>query len=81
MTKFQLLSCLEKADLLALLTREGIINPRVCIRYKRHKAFLEYQKAHPDTKRSHLIIDWSIEMHLSTQSIYDDIRSMEKVIL
>ena len=81
MTKFQLLHGLEKAGVLHVLTCEGVISPRICIRYERYKAFLEFYHAHPNEKRSHLIIDWSIKMCLSTQSIYEDIRLMEKVIL
>ena len=81
MTKFQLLSSLEKLGILQVLTSEGIISSRICIRYERYKAFLKFCDAHPDEKRSLIIIDWSIEMCLSTQSIYDDIRSMEKHIL
>ena len=81
MTKFQLLNCLEKAGVLQVLTTEGVINPRIFIRYERYKAFLEYCQANPNEKRSHIIIDWSIELNLSTQSIYDDIRLMEKQIL
>ena len=81
MTKFQLLSSLEKTGLLRVLTSEGVINPRIYIRYERYKALLERFAANPSEKRSYIIIDWSIEMSLSTQTIYDDIRSMEKQIL
>lgn len=81
MTKFQLLSSLEKTGLLRVLTSEGVINPRIYIRYERYKALLERFSANPSEKRSYIIIDLSIELNLSTQTIYDDIRSMEKQIL
>ena len=81
MTKFQLLSSLEKTELLRVLTSEGVINPRIYIRYERYKALLERFAANPSEKRSYIIIDLSIELNLSTQTIYDDIRSMEKQIL
>jgi hypothetical protein len=81
MTKFQLLSSLEKTGLLRVLTSEGVINPRIYIRYERYKALLERFAANPSEKRSYIIIDLSIELNLSTQTIYDDIRSMEKQIL
>ena len=80
MTKFQLLSSLDKLGILQVLTSEGIINSRICTRYERYKAFLAFCDAHSSEKRSLIIIDWSIEMCLSTQSIYNDIRSMEKQI-
>ena len=81
MTKFQLLSSLEKIGLLRVLTSEGVINPRIYIRYERYKALLERFAANPSEKRSYIILDLSIELNLSTQTIYDDIRSMEKQIL
>lgn len=81
MTKFQLLSSLEKIGLLRVLTNEGVINPRIYIRYERYKALLERFAANPSEKRSYIILDLSIELNLSTQTIYDDIRSMEKQIL
>jgi hypothetical protein len=81
MTKFQLLSSLEKTGLLRVLTSEGVINPRIYIRYERYKALLERFAANPSEKRSYIILDLSIELNLSTQTIYDDIRSMEKQIL
>ena len=81
MTKFQLLSSLEKTGLLRVLTSEGVTNPRISIRYERYKALLERFAANPSEKRSYIIIDLSIELNLSTQTIYDDIRSMEKQIL
>ena len=81
MTKFQLLSSLEKTELLRVLTSEGVINPRIYIRYERYKALLERFAANPSEKRSYIILDLSIELNLSTQTIYDDIRSMEKQIL
>ena len=81
MTKFQLLSSLEKVGLLHVLTSEGVINPRIYIRYERYKVFLERLAANPSEKRSYIIIDLSIELNLSTQTIYDDIRSMQKQIL
>lgn len=81
MTKFQLLSSLEKTGLLRVLTCEGVINPRIYIRYERYKALLERFAANPSEKRSYIILDLSIELNLSTQTIYDDIRSMEKQIL
>lgn len=81
MTKFQLLSSLEKTGLLRVLTSEGVINPRIFIRYERYKALLERFAANPSEKRSYIILDLSIELNLSTQTIYDDIRSMEKQIL
>ena len=81
MTKFQLLSSLEKTGLLRVLTSEGVINPRIYIRYERYKALLERFAANPSEKRSYIILDLSIELNLSTQTIYDDIRTMEKQIL
>ena len=81
MTTFQLLNGLEKAGLLELLVQEGIISSHIFMRYERYKAFLEYYAAHPKEKRRNIIIDWAIELRLSTQSVYNEIRLMEKQIL
>ena len=81
MTKFQLLNHLEKAGLLRHLMNEGIISKHIFMRYERYKDLMERLAAHPEEKRAFIITDWAIELELSNQSIYKDIRLMEKVIL
>ena len=81
MTKFQLLNHLEKAGLLRHLMNDGIISKHIFMRYERYKDLMERLAAHPEEKRALIIMDWANELDVSIQSIYMDIRSMEKQIL
>jgi hypothetical protein len=80
MTKYQLINLLEKVDKLDVFLKEGIINQGLMVRYLRYKGFLKRMEEHPNEKRSLIILDYSIEMDVSRQTIYDDIRSMMKEI-
>jgi hypothetical protein len=80
MTKYQLINLLEKVDKLDVFLKEGIINQGLMVRYLRYKGLLKRMEEHPNEKRSLIILDYSIEMDVSRQTIYDDIRSMMKEI-
>ena len=61
----------------ALLSSE-VLNKQVCTRHRRYKRYCELFLAHPDEKRINIVMDVAIEFDVSIQTIYADIRMMEK---
>lgn len=80
MTNFKILMGMEAAECLEKLRDSKLLNKQIYIQYQRYTRFLQLLKSHPEEKRSNIIIDASIDLKVSIQTIYEDIRVMEREI-
>lgn len=81
MTIYKILQVIELAGVLEKLRAAQLISKQIFIRYRRYKRFLERSNAQKCEKRSKIIMDTSIDLCVSEQTIYEDIRSMEKEVI
>lgn len=81
MTIYKILQVIELAGVLEKLRAAQLISKQIFIRYGRYKRFLELSNAQKCEKRSKIIMDTSIDLCVSEQTIYEDIRSMEKEVI
>jgi hypothetical protein len=81
MTIFELLRLVDNLGYLERLCDSKVLNRSIWARYSRYKRYCEHSMAHPGEKHYDLLLDLSIELDVSVQTLYDDIRMMEKPIL
>lgn len=80
MTNFKILRALEAAGYLETLHASELINKHILVRYRRYTYYLELSNAHPEEKHANIVMDASIYLEVSIQTIYEDIRVMEREI-
>ena len=81
MTNYEILRLLEHLGCMEKLCDSRVLNRSVMARYSRYKRYCEHRLANPDEKHYNILLDLSIELDVSLQTLYDDIRMMEKPIL
>ena len=80
MTIFQIFRALEAASVLSTLVDARVINQAMIVRYQRYKRYRDHAEAYPNEKRNSIVVEVSIVLNVSEQTIYKDIRWMEKEI-
>lgn len=81
MTIYQFLKVLDTLGGMKRLCQFNVVCKTNCAHYERYKRFLELTEANPDEKRYNILMDLSIELGVSVQTLYKDIRLMETSIL
>ena len=81
MTIYQFLKVLDTLGGIERLCQFNVVCKTNCARYERYRRFLALTKTNPDEKRYNILLDLSIELGVSIQTLYKDIRLMETSIL
>ena len=81
MNVFEILRAVEVFGCMENLCCAKVLSKTNCARYVRYTRYLERKKVHPNETRYRLLVDLSIELGVSEQTLYQDIRMMETRIL
>ena len=81
MKVFDIFRVLETLDCMENLCNSGVISKVICARYVRYTRYLEQKKLNAGETHYNLLTDLSIELGVSIQTLYKDIRMMETQIL
>ena len=81
MKVFDIFRVLETLDCMENLCSSGVISTANCARYRRYTLYLERKKLNAGETHYNLLTDLSIELGVSIQTLYKDIRMMETQIL
>lgn len=80
MTNYQVLHGLDALGMLEALCVSKLLKKHILVCYRRYTRFLALLQAHPEEKRANMVVDASIELQVSLQTIYEDIRLMERAV-
>lgn len=81
MTIYQFLKVLDTLGGMERFCQFNVVCKTNCARYERYTRFLALTEANPEEKRYNILLDLSIESGVSVQTLYKDIRLMERSIL
>lgn len=81
MTTYELLRLIDASGYVETLCKARVMNPSIGARYRRYSYYLEQKSLHVNEKHYDILLDVSITLKVSVQTLYEDIRLLEKVIL
>lgn len=81
MTTYELLKVIDTIGYLEKLRNARVITPSICTRYTRYSYYLEQKRAHIDERHYNILLDVSIDLNVSVQTLYEDLSLLEKEIL
>ena len=78
MNVYEILVALDSNNVLDELFRQKVLNGNLCDRYRRYRYFKNLEAHNKERCRYHLVLDTAIYFDVSEQTIYKDLRIMEK---